>query len=320
MDRRRTVGIALAVSSACGYGSGPLFAKGVYAAGLDWLALLHWRFLIGLAISWTWLLLQPAARAALRRLSAPRATALFLLGAFFVGNAATYYAALETISASLAALIVYVYPALVAVLMLRFGHTLAGRRPWAALGIVTLGVALTIGGITGRPHPLGLALAVASPIIYAVYIVLAARLAGERRGSTADARSGGSGAETPPAVAAAVMMTGTAVVISIVAAAAREPVLPWQVPADAWLGLLGIAVFSTALAVQAFYAGTARIGAAQASLVSTIEPVFTITLATLFLGERLAPLQLLGGAFVIGGVILAETQPGATITTVREEA
>lgn len=320
MERRRAVGIALAVSSACGYGSGPLFAKSVYGAGLDWLALLHWRFLIGMALSWAWLLVQPRARASLRRLSRARLIGLLALGAFFVGNAATYYAALETIPASLAALIVYVYPAIVAVLALRFGHTLQGRRPWVALAIVTLGVGLTLGGIEGRAHPTGLALAVASPVVYAIYIVLSARVAGERRGTTADTRTAGAGAETPPAVAAAVMMTGTAAVISALAIAAREPVVPWQVPADAWLGLLGIAVLSTALAVQAFYAGTSRIGAAQASLVSTIEPVYTITLATLLFGERLAPLQLVGGIFVIGGVILAQSQPGATITAAREEA
>ena len=320
MDRRRAVGIALAVSSACGYGSGPLFAKSVYASGLDWLALLHWRFLIGMALSWTWLLAQPAARAALRGLTRARWLALLALGAFFVGNAATYYAALETIPASLAALIVYVYPALVAVLALRFGHTLRGRRPWLALAVVTFGVACTVGGIEGRAQPAGIALAVASPVIYAVYIVLAARVAGERRGATADARTAGAGAETPPSVAAAVMMTGTAALVSLLAAAAHEPVLPWQVPPDAWPGLLGIAVFSTALAVQAFYAGTARVGAAQASLVSTVEPVYTITLATLLFGERLAPAQMVGGAFVIGGVILAQTQPGAAITTAREEA
>ena len=47
MDRRRLLGVALAAASACGYGSGALFAKSVYGAGIDWLALLYWRFLIG---------------------------------------------------------------------------------------------------------------------------------------------------------------------------------------------------------------------------------------------------------------------------------
>ena len=320
MDRRRLLGIALAAASACGYGSGPLFAKSVYGSGIDWLALLFWRFLIGGALVWAWTLLVHENRAALRALPRRRAVALLGLGVFFVGNAATYYASLQYVSASLAALIVYIYPALVAVLSIRWGHGLEGRRPWAALGVVTLGVALTIGGIETRADPLGLALIVASPIIYSVYIILAARLAGERRGETAASRTGGAGAETRPAVASALMITGTFSIVAVLAAAAGEPVLPGQVPAGAWFGLLGIATFSTALAITAFYAAAARIGAAQTALVSTVEPVWTITLATLFFGESLAPVQLLGGAFVIGGVILAQTTPGATPDVVVEEA
>ncbi len=320
MDRRRWVGVALAMASACGYGSGPLFAKSVYGSGLDWLALLYWRFLVGGLLVWAWALLVPANRAAFRDLTRQRTLALLGLGAFFVGNASTYYAALESVSASLAALIVYIYPALVAVLSIRWGHGLRGRRPWAALGLVTVGVAFTLGGIETRAEPIGIVLIVASPLIYSVYIILAARLAGERRGETAASRTGGAGAETRPAVASALMITGTLAVVAIAAIGAGEPVVPGLVPSGAWFGLLGIAVFSTALAVSAFYAATARIGAANTSLVSTVEPVWTITLAMLLFDERLAPLQLFGGALVIGGVILAQTTPGATPEVVVEEA
>jgi drug/metabolite transporter (DMT)-like permease len=58
--------------------------------------------------------------------------------------------------------------------------------------------------------------------------------------------------------------------------------------------------------VQAFYAGSRRIGAARAALVSTVEPVYTITLATLLFGERLTLVQVLGGALVIGAVLLVQ--------------
>ena len=320
MDRRRALGIALAAVSACGYGSGPLFAKSVYGAGLDWLALLYWRFLLGGLLVWAWALLVPANRAGLRALPRRRVVALLGLGAFFAANASTYYAALQYISASLASLIVYIYPALVAVLSIRFGHGLHGRRPWAALGVVSAGVALTIGGIETHPEPIGLVLAVSSPCIYAIYIVMAARLAGERRGETANDRTGGDGAETRPAVAAAIMISATFVVVALLAAATGEPIVPWRVPGGAWYGLAGIAVFSTAVAISAFYAGTARIGAAQAALVSTVEPVWTISLAALLFGERLSTVQLVGGALVIAGVIVAQTTPGATPSAVVEEA
>jgi drug/metabolite transporter (DMT)-like permease len=210
----------------------------------------------------------------------------------------------------------------VAVLSIRFGRTLDGRRPWLALGIVTLGVALAIGGIpSGTIEPAGIALAIASPLIYSVYIILSARLAGERRGETAATRTGGAGAETPPAVAAAVMLLATTAVAWLWAAIrGGVPLLPSEVPPAAWPGLIGIAVLSTAIAIQAFYAATARIGAAQTALVSTVEPVWTIVMATLLFGESLTPVQILGGALVIGGVILAETTPGEPLDAVRAEA
>ena len=202
MDRRRLLGVALAVASACGYGSGALFAKSVYEAGVDWLALLFWRFLVGGLLVWAWALLVDQNRAELRALTRRRALALLGLGAFFFMNAATYYASLQYVSASLAALIVYIYPALVAVLSIRWGHGLQGRRPWVALALVSVGVAMAIGGIQVAAEPIGIALIVASPIIYSVYIILTARMAGERRGETAASRTGGAGAETRPAVAA----------------------------------------------------------------------------------------------------------------------
>ncbi len=309
MRRRHLVGIALVVISACGYGSGPLLAKGVYAAGIDWLTLLAWRFTFGVALTWGWVLLWPSGRGALRRLTPRRAAVPVALGMLFAGNAATYYAAIERAPVSLVALLLYVYPALVAVFAMRFGRAFEGRRPWIALGIATLGAAFTVGGIRAGTDTLGVALAIASPIIYSGYILLAARFAGERRGVTAEARRSGSGADdaVPPAVAAALMIVGTWLVFATLSVVGREPALPWQVPAAAWPGLLGIAILSTALAIAAFYAGVSRIGAAQAALISTIEPVFAVTLAVLLLGERLGPLQALGGVLVVAAVLLAQT-------------
>src|SRR5947208_16133346 len=59
MDRTRATGLALVVVSACAFGSGALFAKPVYAAGVTWLTLLAWRFAIGAGLSWIWLLAGP---------------------------------------------------------------------------------------------------------------------------------------------------------------------------------------------------------------------------------------------------------------------
>jgi drug/metabolite transporter (DMT)-like permease len=303
----------LVLVSACAFGSGALFAKPVYAAGLDWMTLLAWRFGFAALASWIWLLARAADRRALRRLSRRRVLVLLLLGLVYVINSGTYYAALQTVPASLAALIVYIYPALVAVLVLRWGRRLPGRRSWVALGIATLGVLLALGGIPAAAAPpfSGIALAVASPIIYAVWIILSARLSGERP-VTVDAlppEAIEAAEETDPAPAAALMITATWVVYFVAATATGRPTNPFDVPPTAWVGLVGVGLVSTAVAIQSFYAGTKRIGAAQAALVSTVEPIWTISFAMILFGERLGVLQLLGGALVIGGVILAQTAP-----------
>jgi drug/metabolite transporter (DMT)-like permease len=305
VDRQRLVGVGLVLVSAASFGSGALFAKPVYAAGVEWPTLLAWRFLIGAGLSWAWLGLSAGRRAGLRRLSTRRVAIAIGLGVLYLGNSGTYYAGLETVSASLAALIVFVYPAIVAVLSLRIGHRLVGRRPWAALAMALSGTALALGGIpAGRIPPFsGLIQVVASPIIYAVWIVLSARLSGERSdrvGGEAD-----DGADT--AAATALMMIATAAGFGVLVLAIGRPFLPGDVPGAAWPGILGIGAVSTFVAIQTFYAGTKRIGAAQASLISTFEPVWTISLAALLLGESLGPLQLVGGALVIGGVVLAQS-------------
>ena len=311
MTRERALGIALVVISACGYGSGALFAKPAYGTGIDWLILSVWRFTFAAIASWAWLAVWPNQRRALFGLTRRRVAVLILLGVFFILNSGTYFAALETVSASLAALITYMYPALVAVLTIRFGRRLQGRQAWFALALATAGVALAVGGIdpNAAPPPLGIALAIASPIIYAFWIVMAARFSGERREDPAipphESESSASD-QSEPAPTAAIMITATAVAWWVVALAAGRPVAPWQIPTEAWLPLLGVGIVSTAIALQGFYAGARRIGAAQAALVSTVEPVYTIALASILFGEMLTAVQLIGGVMVIGGVILAQ--------------
>ncbi len=50
-----------------------------------------------------------------------------------------------------------------------------------------------------------------------------------------------------------------------------------------------------------------QIGASQASIFINLMPVFSALIAMAFLGERIAPFHLLGGALVLAGVIMAQT-------------
>lgn len=315
MPRTVVVGIALTIVSAFAFGSGALFAKPVYAEGVGWHVLMAWRFLVGASLAWGWLLLSARSRAGLRRLRRRDLAVAIGLGVLYTGNSATYFAGLETVSASLAALIVYVYPAIVAVISLQVGQPLRGRRAWGALALALVGVALAVGNIDGASAPplIGLALIAASPVIYSVWIVLSARLSGEgRTGAGVDATAG-----ADPLVAGTVMLSATAATYWLSALALGQPVLPAQIPGGAWFGLIGIGIVSTFIAVLAFYGGAHRIGAARASLVSTVEPIWTITLASLLFAESLGPLQLVGGAMILAGVVIAQTG-GGSMSSARE--
>ena len=305
MDRTRLTGISLVVVSAIAFGSGGLFARPVYAAGVDWMTLMTWRFTIAGALAWALLLVQPAARRALFAL--PRRTLLVTvgLGVWYVSNTATYSAGITTTPLSLSALIVYIYPPVVAVLALRLGRPLEGRRAWTALGIAVVGVVLAVGGINASTAPPvgGLLLVVVSPLFYAGWIILAARHSGERSDRVGAGADGGAATS----VIGAVMLSSTAAVYWVVALLIGHPVLPAQVPGEAWPGIVAVAVLAGFVPVQAFYAGAQRVGAAQASLISTVEPLWTIVAAGLIYGEQLAPVQLAGGVLILAGVILSQT-------------
>jgi drug/metabolite transporter (DMT)-like permease len=308
VDRRRALGLLLIVISAAGFGSGTILSKPIYATGLDWLQLLAWRFTIGAGLAWAWILVSPTRRASVRRIGRRQAIAAALLGVWYTGNAGTYYAGLETVPASLAGVLVYLYPAIVAVLSVRFATRLAGRRPWIALGIALVGVILALGGIdlVTPPPVAGIVLVMASPLIYAGWIVLSARLAGERSDHLAHETNGLDQVDDA-ATASALMITATAVMFVGGALATGRPVAPDRIPGSAWPFLAAIGFLGTFLAIQTFYAGSRRIGAAQAALVSTVEPLIIVTLAWVALHETLAPIQLAGAGLIIVGVLVAQT-------------
>jgi drug/metabolite transporter (DMT)-like permease len=321
----QALGIILVLVSAAGFGSGALFVQPLYDEGMEPLAVLFWRFTTAALFGWGFLLASSRRRLSLRSLPRRRVLILLLLGTLYVGNSYAFIASLQVVSISLASIIAYLYPAIVAVMATRLVRRLEGRRAWLALGISIVGIALTVGGIpAGELPPLwGLALAFANPVIYATWIILQARLAGERpvheRGNDAGLAIPPGDAEAiseapDPSPAAALMTTATAFVYALLLLGTGGSISPADVPASVWPALLGLGLVATAIAIQAFYAGVKRVGGARASLISTVEPVYTVVLAVILFGESLTPMQIVGGALVIGAVILAETGRPDTVT------
>jgi len=311
MDRRRALGIGLVLIAGASFASGSILATLSYAEGLDWLAVMWWRFLIGAGLAWAWVLGSTRRRAVLRSMPRRQLAIALGLGAIYTGNAGTYYAGIETVPAALAGVLVYVYPVFVALLSLRFATRLPGRRPWIALALAIAGVVLALGGVDiGTTVPIsGLLLILASAAIYSVWIVLSARLSGERQDRLGSEAPASDATARDAAVTTALMMAATAAVFGSLSLVAGRPLGPNAIPVGAWPFLVGIGLIATFLAIQTLYAGARRIGAAQAALVSTTEPLFIVAMSFVFLDQTLSPIQLAGAALIVVGVVIAQTAP-----------
>ena len=295
--RTQWVGTFMVLVSATGFGTLAIFAKIGYSVGLGTEQLLAFRFLlaaIGMVILAVVLGQNPL------RIERRRLATLFALGAFvYTAQSLTYFIALRSLPASLVVLIAYIYPSLVVVAGWLFLRRAVSAWHLVALAASFTGVALLVGG--GARFQLGwaLLLALASPTIYTGYILI-----GERVMSS-----------VPVVAASAVIMTGAALAFCVLAAFNSQLALPR--PAAGWAVGIGIALFPTMLAISLFLAGLPRIGAARAALLSTWEPVVTVLLAVLILGDRLSIVQVFGGVLVLLAVILVQAahlwRPGLPI-------
>ena len=89
---------------------------------------------------------------------------------------------------------------------------------------------------------------------------------------------------------------------------ALTPFRATTTPADlsVWGSMLGLIVVSTVFPVFFLHAGIQKIGPARAAILGTLEPLLTIVWAAVFLGERLQPVQLLGGALILISVVILQ--------------
>lgn len=77
-----------------------------------------------------------------------------------------------------------------------------------------------------------------------------------------------------------------------------------------WVGVVWLGALGTGVAYLIFYRLIARWGATRTTLVTYVIPVVAIVVGYIFLGERLRPVELLGAALIIGGVILVNARVG----------
>lgn len=284
------------VLSATAYSMFTIFGKNVLEE-LDAVDVLAWRFLLAVPLAWIVVLIRarfggpgPFSVAWLPR---------FTAGVLFGGVAWLAFAGLDQLPGALYIVIIYTYPAMVAVGATLLGRP-AGRQVWIAVLITLVGIALTVPEVldgAGGATVVGLLFTLGNALTYAAYVIYSERLVTD----------GGDGL-----VASAWSLTGS-LAFAVVAAA-----ISWPMHAPSSLGgygsAVGLAAISTVLASMAFFLGVRRLGPSSAALVATTEPVLTLIWVVLILDESLKPVQLLGAALVIVGVLWSQRAPRAQPT------
>lgn len=270
----------------------PIFARVAYADGVDLPTLLFLRFSLAGSLM--------AAIMIARGARWPQGRNLRLLVAMgavgYAGQAFCYFGALQYATAGLTALLLYLYPIIVTLLSALLARRSLSRRRLLAVLAALAGTGLAVGGSLDG-SALGIFLGIGAALIYSVYILVGERVT-EAEGAVASA--------------AVVMLAGAGVYGLLLLW--RGPVFPAAI--GGWVAIGNIALLSTVLAIVGFFAAMRRLGAADAATFSTLEPIVSVFLAAVFLGEEIGVWQAVGGAIILCAVVvLARSGEKAEATT-----
>jgi drug/metabolite transporter (DMT)-like permease len=192
-----------------------------------------------------------------------------------------------------------------AVLAALLGPPLLGERLGIA-GVVAfvvalVGTALLAGFEPGSGRPFGLGAGIGAGLlaasVYAIYLVLT------RRWTRSYA--------LPGAAIAVANFAGCAIVLVPASLVGGESLLPAGGP-DVGLAIVSVgwlAIGASVAAQMLLIAGVRRLPARSSSAVLLLNPLSASIFAALLLGERLAPLQVVGAVLVLVGIALATGVP-----------
>lgn len=294
--------MAVIVSAACFATLGPL-QTWAFAKGAESLSLLAVRFAIAAVVM--------AAAQAVKDPSALRVTRVDLVR--FLGLSVTGYGAgslcysfaLREVGVSVTTVLLYTYPAMVSIIGWLFLKERFPARRVAAVAMTFAGCALVAGVFSSgvELNARGVLLGLGAGLGYAIFNVLSYRTLESKPRLVIMAYTFG------------ISAVGMALVAGLTGGA--DAVARWQ--PQAWMALAAIVAVPTFAAVMLYLGGMRGMGAPQAAVISTLELPFAVMLAValstyeplrlavgLTATERLSPMQLVGAAVVLAGVILAE--------------
>lgn len=235
-----------------------------------------------------------------------RSVALFLVAFGLVGIALVqwlYFVALEHLPVGVALLIEFTAPLFVALFARLVYKEHVRRRLWVSVALCLTGLALVVELWSGVAFStVGVTAAFGGALALTAYLLMAER---ERRHR--DAAS----------------LSFYGFFFAALLWAVVQPLwnFPWdalddevslqenlsEYSAPVWALVAFIVVIGTMVTFSLLTGSLRHISATRASIVATLEPVVATVIAWAWLGESFGPTQLLGGAIVIAGILVAQS-------------
>ncbi len=286
------LGAGLVFGAAFGFALKGIFIKSAYQYGISTISLLSLRFLFATPF-YIVILFREKIREE-TPLQVPIATwaKLFAVGIMgYYVSAYFNFLSFNYITASLERILLFVYPTFVLILRAILLKKRITRLQWLALGITYLGIVLAFlknfDADQQKNIGLGAFWVILSGFTYAFYLISSDDLIAKL----------GSTRFTSWVILSALFPT-------LIHCYIENGFDILNFPRPVYIISLSMAVFSTVLPTFMLSEGIKHVGSGNASIIASIGPIFTIFLATVFLGEKIWLEQIIGTAFVLIGVFL----------------
>jgi len=299
LDRSRGyffIGVLLATGGVVFFSLRPIFIKLAYEYVTDPITLLALRMVFSVpffiaAALWV------RSGSEHRPLAPRQLAAVVALGILsYYGASFLDFLALQYITAGLGRLLLFTYPTIVVILSALLLAKRVARREVVALLLTYAGLALVFAQSAGGEQKnlwLGAALAFASSLCYALYLVA---------GSEIIARVG-----SVRFTAYAMTAASAACILQFFA---LRPLSALELPAPVYGYALAMAVISTAVPVFMTSEALRRVGANTVAIIGALGPVTTIGFGYFGLEETMTAQQLAGTALVLIGVVVISLRAG----------
>lgn len=269
LSKNAIIGYPAGIITGITYGLNPLFAVPLMKEGASIESILFFRYIIAVLLLGAFLLLRKQSF----RVSWKQAGVLLVLGLLYTTSSLTLFEAYKYIASGLATTIVFLYPVLVAIIMV-FLKVVPSWPVWLSIGLTFVGVVImTQSDSSQTVNPIGLLLSFASALVYALFIVIINRskVIGDISNSLLTFYA---------------LSVGTIVFLGKIALS-DTGVMTGLTGHTVWLNLVGLAVLPTIVSTATLAIATRNIGATKASVLGVFEPVTAILVGTLVFGEAL---------------------------------